>query len=163
MKSYFPFIISGFITLLAVYLSHKSRMKLLRELKSEFETTTHQPAESIKTHKPTEEYIKFLDKPSNRKTPKKFSIVRPSPSAFKTFLFGLLFLFLSSIVLVVFWNESDSGISDDIILFVILILYIYAFYLGVSSIVRGLYNAFTRNQILLSLIVLFIILIFVSA
>ena len=35
---------------MAVYLSHRSRMKLLRELKNEFETTTHQSAESIKTN-----------------------------------------------------------------------------------------------------------------
>ena len=159
MKSYIPFLIPGFITLLAVYLSHRSRMKLLRELKSEFETTTHQPAEFTTTQKPTEEYRKFLEKPSNRKIPKKFSIVRPSPSVFKTFLFGLLVFFLSTLVLVFFWNESSSGISDDIILFVILILYIYAFYLGVSSIVRGLY----KRKILSSFIVLFIILILVSA
>ena len=139
----------------------QDRKRHEQELKKIYESTTHQPAEFTTTQKPTEEYRKFLEKPSNRKIPKKFSIVRPSPSAFKTFLFGLLVFFLNTAVLLIFWNESSSGIWDDIILIVILILYIYAVYLGVSSIVRGLYNAFTR-KILLSLIVLFIILILVS-
>ena len=138
----------------------QDRKRLEQELKKIYESPTHQPAAFTTTQKPTEEYRKYLEKPSNRKIPKKFSIVRPSPSAYKTFLFGLLVLFLSTFVLVFFWNESRSGILDDIILFVILILYIYAFYLGVSSIVRGLYNHFT-NKILLLLIVLFIFLMFV--
>ena len=161
-------IFSVCVSSLIFYFSHRARKREQQdrkrheqELKKIYESTTHQPAEFTTTQKPTEEYRKFLKKPSNRKIPKKFSIVRPSPSAFKTFLFGLLVLFLSTLLLL-FWNESSSGILDDIILFVILILYIYAFYLGVSSIVRGLYNGFTR-KILLSLIVLFIILIFVGA
>ena len=172
LETYFPNIgivvpiLSVSVSTIIFYFSQRSRKrdKLDRkrheqELKKIYETTTHQPAEFTTTQKPTEEYRKFLEKPSNRKIPKKFSIVRPSPSAFKTFLFGLLVLFSGTLVLVFFWNESGSEISDDIILFVILILYIYAFYLGVSSIVRGLY----KRKILSSFIVLFIILILVSA
>jgi len=175
LEIYFPNIgivvpiLSVSVSTIIFYFSQRSRKRDKQdrkrheqELKKIYETTTHQPAEFTTTHKKTEEYRKFLEKPSNRKIPKKFSIVRPSPSAFKTFLFGLLVLFLSTLVLVFFWNESSSLISDDIILFVILILYIYAFYLGVSSIVRGLYNGFTR-KILLLLIVLFIFLMLVSA
>ena len=161
--------ISVSVSTIIFYFSNRSRKRDKQdrkrheqELKKIYETTTHQPAEFTTTQKPTEEYRKFLEKPSNRKIPKKFSIVRPSPSAFKTFLFGLLVFFLSTLVLVFFWNESSSLISDDIILFVILILYIYAFYLGVSSIVRGLLKLFSR-KILLILIVLFIFLILVSA
>ena len=162
-------IFSVSVSSIIFYFSNRSRKREQQdrkrheqELKKIYESTTHQPAEFTTTQKPTEEYRKFLEKPSNRKIPKKFSIVRPSPSAFKTFLFGLLVLFSGTLVLVFFWNESGSEISDDIILFVILILYIYAFYLGVSSIVRGLYKAFTR-KILLSLIVLFIILLMLGA
>ena len=175
LDTYFPNInivvpiFSVCVSSLIFYFSHRSRKREQQdrkrheqELKKIYEATTHQPAEFTTTQKPTEEYRKFLEKPINRKIPKKFSIVRPSPSAFKTFLFGLLVFFLSTLVLVFFWNESSSLISDDIILFVILILYIYAFYLGVSSIVRGLYNGFTR-KILLLLIVLFIFLMLVSA
>ena len=162
-------IFSVSVSTIIFYFSNRSRKRDKQdrkrheqELKKIYETTTHQPAEFTTTQKPTEEYRKFLEKPSNRKIPKKFSIVRPSPSAFKTFLFGLLVFSLSTLVLVFFWKESSSLISDDIILFVILILYIYAFYLGVSSIVRGLLKLFSR-KILLILIVLFIFLILVSA
>ncbi len=174
LETYFPNIgivvpiFSVCVSSLIFYFSHRSRKREQQdrkrhehELKKIYESTTHQPAEFTTTQKPTEEYRKFLEKPINRKIPKKFSIVRPSPSAFKTFLFGLLVLFLD-VVLLLFWNDSSSGISDDLILFVILILFIYAFYLGVSSIVRGLYKAFTR-KILLSLIVLFIILLMLGA
>jgi len=175
LETYFPNIgivvpiLSVSVSTIIFYFSQRSRKRDKQdrkrheqELKKIYESTTHQPAEFTTTQKPTEEYRKFLEKPSNRKIPKKFSIVRPSSSAFKTFLFGLLVLFLGTIILVFFWNESGSRISDDIILFVILVLYIYAFYLGVSSIVRGLYNGFTR-KILLLLIVLFIFLMLVSA
>ena len=175
LETYFPNInivvpiLSVSVSTLIFYFSQRSRKRDKQdrkrheqELKKIYEKTTQQPAEFTSTHKPTEEYKKFLDKPSNRKIPKKFSIVRPSPSAFKTFLFSLLVFFLSTVILLIFWNESSSEIWDDIILFVILILYIYAVYLGVSSIVRGLLKLFSR-KILLILIVLFIFLMFVSA
>ena len=171
LETYFPNInivvpiLSVSVSTLIFYFSQRSRKRDKQdrkrheqELKKIYEKTTQQPAEFTSTHKPTEEYKKFLDKPSNRKIPKKFSIVRPSPSAFKTFLFSLLVFFLSTVILLIFWNESSSEIWDDIILFVILILYIYAVYLGVSSIVRGFY----KRKILLLFIVVFIILMFVS-
>ena len=161
-------ILSVSVSTIIFYFSQRSRKRDKQdrkrheqELKKIYESTTHQPAEFTTTQKPTEEYRKFLEKPINRKIPKKFSIVRPSPSAFKTFLFGLLVLFLNTVALLVVWDESGSGTWNDIILFVILVLYIYAVYLGVSSIVRGLLKLFSR-KILLILIVLFIFLVLVS-
>jgi len=159
-------IFSVCVSAVIFYFSNRSRKRHVQELKEIFESITHQPAEFTTTHKPTEEFRKFLEKPSNRKIRKKFSIVRPSPSAFKTFLFGLLVLFSGTLVIVFLWKESDSKILDDIILGVGLSLYIYAIYLGVSSILRGLYRALKKGstrKILLLLIVLFIFLMAVSA
>ena len=151
-------IFSVCVSAVIFYFSNRSRKRHVQELKEIFESITHQPAEFTTTHKPTEEFRKFLEKPS--------SIVRPSPSAFKTFLFGLLILFSGTLVIVFLWKESDSKILDDIILGVGLSLYIYAIYLGVSSILRGLYRALKKGstrKILLLLIVLFIFLMAVSA
>lgn len=151
MNSYYPFIISGFITLLAVYLSHRSRMKLLRELKNEFETTTHQSAESIKTHKPTEEYIKFLEKPNKKKELRKFRLSRPSPSVFKTFLLGILIVFLVFLLAAIepklFSTESayvtEEGTPSYWYFSMVLVIFLmYAFYLFVSSIIRALLKSF---------------------
>ena len=149
MNSYYPFIISGCVTLLAVYLSHRSRMKLLRELKNDFETTTHQPAESIKTHKPTEEYIKFLEKPSKKKELRKFRLSRPSPSAFKTFSIGVLILFISGFLMSLEPNlfQTDAAyVTEDgagpfwYLSIATVIFIVYGFYLIISSIIRAFYK-----------------------
>ena len=153
IKEYFPFIISGCVTLLAVYLNDRSRKKYYLKSKSEFETTTHQPAESIKTHKPTEEYIKFLEKPSKKKAIKKFSIARPSPSAFKPFLFGLLVFLLDNILIVIFmitaetyriW-EPGSIVFGFYLLFYGAVL-TYAVYLVGYSVILGIKNAFQHEK-----------------
>jgi hypothetical protein len=150
MKSYIPFLIPGFITLLAVYLSHKSRMKLLRELKSEYETTTHQPAESAKTHKPTEAYIKFLEKPSKKKELRKFRLSRPSQSIVKTFFIGILILFIIIFLTAILPNlfghmaQFDDGDNPWWYASMILTIFIlYALYLLISSIIRALYKFLT--------------------
>ena len=147
MKSYIPFLIPGFITLLAVYLSHKSRMKLLRELKSEYEKTTHQPAVSTNTHKPTEAYIKFLEKPSKKKELRKFRLSRPSQSSFKTFFIGILILFILLLLSAIFPNLLGPGghynDGDNPWWYASMILVIfsfYALYCIISSIIRALYK-----------------------
>ena len=148
MNSYYPFIISGCVTLLAVYLSHRSRMKLLRELKNDFETTTHQPAESIKTHKPTEEYIKFLEKPSKKKELRKFRLSRPSSSAFKTFLLGILIWFIVFFMMAIEPNSfriEGSNDSNTPVWFASMgfCLVAYALYLNISAIIRAFYKFVT--------------------
>ena len=149
MNSYYPFIISRFITLLAVYLSHRSRMKLLRELKNEFETTTHQSAESIKTHKPTEEYIKFLEKPNKKIELRKFRLSRPSPSAFKTFLFGILVWFVVIFMMIIdasLFGVESSYYNNTPVWYAIIgfSLIAYALYLNISAIIRAFYKFFTH-------------------
>ena len=150
MNSYYPFIISGCVTLLAVYLSHKSRMKLLRELKNEFETTTHLSAESNKTHKPTKEFKKFLEKPSKKKELRKFRLSRPSQSSFKTFFIGILILFMLLLLSAIFPNllgpgsQFNDGDNPWWVASMILVIFsFYALYCIISSIVRALYKFIT--------------------
>ena len=146
MKSYFPFILSGFITLLAVYLSHRSRMKLLKELKSEFETTTHRSAESIKTHKPTKEYIKFLEKPNKKKALRKFRLSRPSKSVTKTFAIGVLILFISVFLMSLVFKTEAAYVTEEgtgpfwYLSMAIFIFVVYGLYLIISSIIRAFYK-----------------------
>jgi hypothetical protein len=154
LKTYYPNIniviplFSVSISLLIFYFSQRSRKREIQdrkrheqELKKIYETSTHQPAEFSTTHKLTEEYKTFLARSDNKKITKKFRLVRPSPSTFKTFLFGLLVLFLDTL-LVVFWNEklngSTSSILENSVMVVVLILWIYAMYLFISSIIRAI-------------------------